>query len=141
MNNYNLNMNEHTAYPNQNNVSNNNISNNDIIKFKHDIKNWLDIDTKILQLQSQMKELRKEKKALEPKLTLFMVHNNITDINTDNGKLKCSEKITRSGLTTKHIRENLSKVLQNDQITDQAMEQILNNREVKKTYQIKKTKK
>lgn len=70
-----------------------------------------------------------------------MIHNNITDINTDNGKLKCSEKITRSGLTSKHIRENLSKVLQNEQTTEKAMEQILNNREIKKTYQIKKSKK
>ena len=133
--NNNLNMN------NDSQQNQNNLSNNDIIKFKHDIKNWLDIDSKILELQSEIKQLRKAKKELEPTLTLFMIHNNITDINTDNGKLKCSEKITRSGLTSKHIRENLSKVLQNEQITEKAMEQILNNREIKKSYQIKKSKK
>lgn len=133
--NNNLNMN------NDSQQNQNNLSNNDIIKFKHNIKNWLDIDSKILELQSEIKQLRKAKKELEPTLTLFMIHNNITDINTDNGKLKCSEKITRSGLTSKHIRENLSKVLQNEQITEKAMEQILNNREIKKSYQIKKSKK
>ena len=133
--NNNLNMN------NDSQQNQNNLSNNDIIKFKHNIKNWLDIDSKILELQSEIKQLRKAKKELEPTLTIFMIHNNITDINTDNGKLKCSEKITRSGLTSKHIRENLSKVLQNEQITEKAMEQILNNREIKKSYQIKKSKK
>jgi hypothetical protein len=133
--NNNLNMN------NDSQQNQNNLSNTDIIKFKHNIKNWLDIDSKILELQSEIKQLRKAKKELEPTLTLFMIHNNITDINTDNGKLKCSEKITRSGLTSKHIRENLSKVLQNEQITEKAMEQILNNREIKKSYQIKKSKK
>lgn len=133
--NNNLNMN------NDSQQNQNNLSNTDIIKFKHNIKNWLDIDSKILELQSEIKQLRKAKKELEPNLTLFMIHNNITDINTDNGKLKCSEKITRSGLTSKHIRENLSKVLQNEQTTEKAMEQILNNREIKKTYQIKKSKK
>ena len=133
--NNNLNMN------NDSQQNQNNLSNTDIIKFKHNIKNWLDIDSKILELQSEIKQLRKAKKELEPTLTIFMIHNNITDINTDNGKLKCSEKITRSGLTSKHIRENLSKVLQNEQITEKAMEQILNNREIKKSYQIKKSKK
>ena len=49
-----------------------------------------------------------------------MVHNNISDLNTDNGKLKCSEKKTKSGLSSKHIRDNLTRVLQNETIVDKA---------------------
>ena len=70
-----------------------------------------------------------------------MVHNNIKDLNTENGKLKCSEKLTKSGLSSKHIRDNLSKVLNDEFIIDEAMDEILNNRTIKKTYQIKKVKK
>ena len=48
--NNNLNMN------NDSQQNQNNLSNNDIIKFKHNIKNWLDIDSKILELQSEIKQ-------------------------------------------------------------------------------------
>ena len=120
----------------------NNISQQDILEFKSHVKDWLYIDVEIAQLQKQVKELRvKKTKELEPKITLFMVHNNISDLNTENGKLKCSEKLTKSGLSSKHIRDNLSKVLNDEFIIDKAMNEILNNRTIKKTYQIKKVKK
>jgi len=121
---------------------NGNISQQDILQFKSHVKDWLSIDVEIAQLQKQLKELKlKKTKELEPKITLFMVHNNIKDLNTENGKLKCSEKLTKSGLSSKHIRDNLSKVLNDEFIIDKAMDEILNNRTIKKTYQIKKVKK
>jgi hypothetical protein len=120
----------------------NNISQQDILQFKSHVKDWLSIDVEIAELQKQLKELKlKKSKELEPKITLFMVHNNIKDLNTENGKLKCSEKLTKSGLSSKHIRDNLSKVLNDEFIIDKAMDEILNNRTIKKTYQIKKVKK
>ena len=73
--------------------SGNAISPQQLQDFKENVKEWLSIDDEIKQLQAKAKELRKRKtKELEPKITLFMVHNNISDLNTDNGKLKCSEK-------------------------------------------------
>ena len=124
------------------NNMNGNISQQDILQFKSHVKDWLSIDVEIAELQKQLKELKlKKSKELEPKITLFMVHNNIKDLNTENGKLKCSEKLTKSGLSSKHIRDNLSKVLNDEFIIDKAMEEILNNRTIKKTYQIKKVKK
>ena len=120
----------------------NNISQQDILQFKSHVKDWLSIDVEISELQKQLKELKlKKSKELEPKITLFMIHNNIKDLNTENGKLKCSEKLTKSGLSSKHIRDNLSKVLNDELIIDKAMDEILNNRTIKKTYQIKKVKK
>ena len=124
------------------NNMNGNISQQDILQFKSHVKDWLSIDVEIAQLQKQLKELKlKKTKELEPKITLFMVHNNISDLKTENGKLKCSEKLTKSGLSSKHIRDNLSKVLNDEFIIDKAMDEILNNRTIKKTYQIKKVKK
>ena len=74
-----------------NNMSN--ISQQDILQFKSNVKDWLSIDVEIAELQKQLKELKlKKSKELEPKITLFMVHNNISDLKTENGKLKCSEK-------------------------------------------------
>lgn len=122
-------------------LMNSTTSNEQVAEFKKNVKEWLLVDEQIKQLQKQAKELRQKKtKILEPKITLFMVHNNISDLNTESGKLKCSEKITRSGLSSKHIRDNLSSILQDELVVDKAMDQILNNRSVKKTYQIRKVK-
>jgi hypothetical protein len=117
-----------------------NNSNQNLEEFKRDVTRWLSIDQEIKDLNKKVKSLRDEKnKQLEPKITLFMVHNNIKDLNTESGKLKCSEKQTKSGLSSKHIRDNLSKILSND-VVDKAMDEILNNRTIKKSYKITKTK-
>tara|TARA_B110001469_G_C9635679_1_gene318727 strand:+ start:1127 stop:1495 length:369 start_codon:yes stop_codon:yes gene_type:complete len=119
---------------------NGNIPSQKIDIFKQDIQNWLSVDDQIKILQNKIKTLKQNKKELEPKITLFMVHNNIKDINTDSGKLKCSEKCTKSGLSSKHIRTNLSNVLADENLIEKAMDSILNNRTIKKTYEIRKVK-
>ena len=37
-------------------------------------------------------------KELEPEITTFMTQYNVTDLNTDIGKLKCQERKTKKGL-------------------------------------------
>ena len=110
--------------------------------FKGQVKEWLQIDTEIKAHQEKIRELRKKKdKELEPKITLFMREKNIDDLNTDSGKLKCSARNTKSSLNKKHIRENLMKSIDDVVIVEKAMDNILNNREVKTKYVITKVKK
>lgn len=119
----------------------NNTNQQSINDFKLFVKQWLTIDDEIKNLQLKVKQLKQTKKQLDSKMTLFMVHNNITDVNTENGKIKCSEKTTKSGLSSKHIRTNLSNVLSDENLIEKAMDSILNNRTIKKTYEIRKLKK
>ena len=42
-----------------------------------------------------------------------MTTHNVSDLNTENGKLKCQERKTKKGLNKNIKRENLSKILQN----------------------------
>ena len=64
--------------------------------FKEQVQRWVKIDTQIVELEKQLRDLKKVRsKELEPKITLFMTHNNITDLNTENGKLRCKEKRTK----------------------------------------------
>ena len=65
---------------------------------------------------------------------------NISDLNTDNGKLKCNERNTKKSLNKNNIRDNLSQVIQDSVKLDQAMNLILNNREVVTTYKLTKPK-
>ena len=109
--------------------------------FKEKVQRWVKIDSQIMELESQLRELKKVRsKELEPQITAFMTQNNIADLNTENGKLRCKEKRTKQALNKNNIRLNLSKYLESEKI-DSAIDDLLNNREEKVTYQIQKMKK
>ena len=117
------------------------IPQNELIYFKEKVKHWLAIDKQVTDLENQIKDIKKVKKELMPQITKFMVEHNITDLNTENGKLKCSERKTKSTLNKNYIRIELEKVLgeQSDKI-DSCMDNILNNRSVKITHILRKVK-
>lgn len=108
--------------------------------FKNKVKKWLSIDTDIDKLQTKIKELKKIKKDIEPEITSFMVNYNISDLNTDKGKIKYNERKTKKPLNKINIRNNLSQVINDDSQIEQAMQLIMNNREIKTTYTLTKPK-
>jgi len=59
-----------------------------------------------------------------------MVNHNITNLNTENGLIKCNERKTKKGLNKHNIRENLGQVLNDESQIEQALQLIMNNREV-----------
>jgi hypothetical protein len=115
---------------------------NELQYFKEKVKHWLMIDKQVSDLENQIKDIKKTKKEIMPEITKFMVQYNISDLNTESGKLRCSERKTKSTLSKNYIRIELEKALgdQSDQI-DSCMENILNNRVIKTTYVLKKLKK
>jgi len=117
------------------------INDNELKDFKVRVKQWLEIDEEIKKMENKIKEMKKLKnKTLEPQITSFMRTYNISDLNTDNGKLKCNERNTKKSLNKNNIRDNLSQVIQDSVKLDQAMNLILNNREVVTTYKLTKPK-
>jgi len=115
---------------------------NELQYFKEKVKHWLMIDKQVSDLENQIKDIKKTKKEIMPEITKFMVQYNISDLNTESGKLRCSERKTKSTLSKNYIRIELEKALgdQSEQI-DSCMENILNNRVIKTTYVLKKLKK
>jgi len=104
---------------------------NSLEEFKTKVKQWLTIDEEINKHESKIKELKKhKKKVLEPEITSFMVNHNITNLNTENGLIKCNERRTKKGLNKNNIRENLGQVLNDESQIEQALQLIMNNREV-----------
>ena len=119
----------------------NEIPKEEIQYFKEKVTRWLLIDKQIADLQTQMKDLKKVRdKELQPSITEFMVSNNVSDLNTENGKLRCQERKTKKGLNKHNIRDNLSKFLEEQDKLDQAVSQIMNEREVIVKHVIKKVK-
>ena len=117
------------------------IPNSELLHFKEQVKKWLNLDIQISELESKIRDLKKiRNKELEPQMTKFMVNYNITDLNTENGKIKCSTRKTKKGLTNQYIKDNLSKVIDDNNILDKAMENILENREVVISHKLTKVK-
>lgn len=117
------------------------ISDAELKEFKSQLKQWLAIDDEINKHESKIKDLKKLKNnILQPQITTFMVKNNVKDINTQIGKIRCNQRTTKKPLNKTNIRDNLSKVIADDNQIDQAMDFIMNNREVKITHILTKPK-
>ena len=117
------------------------ISDEELKEFKSQLKQWLAIDDEISKHESKIKDLKKLKNnILQPQITTFMVKNNVKDINTQIGKIRCNQRTTKKSLNKTNIRDNLSKVITDDNQIDQAMDFIMNNREVKVTHILTKPK-
>jgi len=118
------------------------IPDNDLQVFKEEVKTWLQLDQEIRDHEKVIKELKKRRnKELEPSITTFMVKHNISDINAGQGKIKCTPRNTKQTLNKSYIEENLKKVIKDDSVIEQAMSNILNNREIKTTYKLQVGKK
>ena len=109
--------------------------------FKTKVKQWIELDSQIDSLNKKCRDLKKIRdKQLEPEITKFMVQYNISDLNTENGKLKCNARNTKKPLNKVNIRDNLTKVITDMNKIDTAMDLIMNNREIVKTYKLCKPK-
>ena len=109
--------------------------------FKEKVQRWVNVDKQIYDLEAQIRELKKVRnKELEPEITTFMVKYNVTDLNTEGGKLRCKEKKTKQALNKDNIRQNLTPFIDNEKI-DSAIEAMWSNRPEKVSFQIMKVKK
>jgi len=118
-----------------------NILDSDLKEFKLQVKQWLTIDEEISKFENKIKELRRlKKKILEPQITGFMVTYNVKDLNTENGKIRCNQRVQKKPLNKINIRSNLSQVISDDSQIEQAMQLIMNNRETTTIHVLTKPK-
>ena len=113
----------------------------DLQHFKEKVTRWVHVDKQIEELNKQIRELKKVRdKELQPSMTDFMVKFNVSDLNTDNGKLRCQERKTKKALNKDNIRDNLSKFLLEQEKLEEAVQKIMTEREVIIKHVIKKVK-
>jgi len=109
--------------------------------FKSSVQSWLSIDEKIDTLRKQIKELRDKKiKEIEPEIMEFMKTYNISDLNTQNGRLKYSEKVQKKPLTKKNVLNNLLLYYNNDEEAEKVTDFLYDNRDEKTCNKITKLK-
>lgn len=110
--------------------------------FKTSVKTWLDIDIKIEEYKNKIKALRHTKnKDIEPEIMKFMKTYNISDLNTQNGRLKYSERNIKKPINKKNLMENLILYYNNnEEKAEEVTNFIYDNREEKSVQKITKLK-
>lgn len=78
------------------------------------IKDWIQIDNELKELQKIAREKRQEKKELTNILVEIMRNNEIDCFDINNGQLIYSKRISKSGITQKLLIETLSTFYQDD---------------------------
>ena len=72
------------------------------------IQDWLDLDKEIKTKNTQLRQLRSQKKAVSDELIKVMKDNEIGQIDVNAGKIVCSTRKARSALNKKLLVSALS---------------------------------
>jgi len=110
----------------------------------NNIKEWIQIDNELKQLQKAAKERRERKKELTQDLVEIMKNNEIDCFDINDGKLIYSKNKVKSSLSKKYLLDSIQNFFKEDTLKAQQLtEFIINNREekVKETIRRKNIKK
>jgi len=103
------------------------------------VKEWINIDNEIRQLQSAIKERRKQKKELTTNLVDTMKQNEIDVFNIPDGELIYTKSKTKTPLSKKHLLLSLSQYFKEDKnMVEQLGKYILDSRQTKEKENIKR---
>lgn len=107
--------------------------------FKEKVRRWLTYDDEIRILQNALKDRRKKKNELTPEVLEFMKTHNIEDLNTKDGKLKCSISNRKKTLTQKDIKHKLLGYFKNENKGEKCIDYVFGNREIQEIMNLRRT--
>jgi len=105
----------------------------------NNIKEWIKIDTDILQLKNEIKEKNNKKKILTEQLLSTMKNNSIDCFDINGGALVYKKNTIKKPLNAKTILLTLQNYYKNDpQLAENITKHLLENREEKLKETIKR---
>ena len=109
-------------------------------EFTTNIKQWIDIDTKIQTLNEDLKKLRETRNSTGTFITKYIEAHNLmkTKFTLNNGYIKYSKTNQSNPLTFKYIFECLKQYFNDEELATNVCEFIKNNRHTTLTTSIKR---
>lgn len=103
------------------------------------IKNWLEIESEIINLSSKLRQLRKTKKALNEDLVEIMKTHDIDCFDCTKGKIMYTKNKTKSAINKKYLEKILNSYYSqnNSEEATKLCNYILDNRDIKINENIK----
>lgn len=108
--------------------------------FENQIKQWVQLDNQLKELNEQTKDLREKRNTLERNITNYAASNNLSasTIQITDGKLKFANTRVTEPLTFKYLEKTLGEVIKNENQVRLIMEHIKQKREIKLVPEIKR---
>jgi hypothetical protein len=98
-------------------------------EFKNQVKAWCEIDTSIKRLQIAVRERKRAQEVLTNTILQFMQDNNIEDLNTKEGILRCKASYVKAPLSQKTIKTRLIEQLGSDAKALDTINKVFEDRE------------
>jgi hypothetical protein len=107
------------------------------------IKKWLEYESKITNLQKELKELKKNRGFVSNELKIIMKSKDLDCIDVNNGKILYTTTQVKKGINKKYLSDVLNKYFNDDHRAEEICQFILENREsqLKENIKLKKDKK
>ena len=112
--------------------------NDEFIEFKANVKEWLTLDDDIITLQKAIKERKKKKDELTPKVLDFMNRFKINDLNTQEGKIKFTKSLYTKPLNKQFLISRLGDFFKDFNKGEKAASYILDNRDKEEKFKLKR---
>ena len=109
--------------------------------FQNNIQSWVSLDNRIKNLSQQVKDLRSQRGSLTNNIFTYAESNNLENaiIQITDGKLKFQNVKQTSPLTWGLVKETLTECLNDDTAVDKIIKLMKSKRDIKYSYDIKRT--
>ncbi len=110
------------------------------MSFENDIKQWVQLDNQLKELNERTKVLREKRNSLEKNITTYATSNNLSNstVQIGDGKLKFTNTRVPEPLTFKYLEKTLGEIITNESQVNLIMEHIKQKRAVKIIPEIKR---
>jgi hypothetical protein len=110
------------------------------MSFENQIKQWIQLDNQLKELNEQTKTLREKRTSLEKTLTNYIQTNNLSNnvFKCQDVRLKYINSKTTEPLTFKYLEKCLSEVIKNEEHYKSILEYIKTKREIKYVPELKR---
>jgi hypothetical protein len=110
------------------------------MNFENQIKQWIQLDNQIKELNERTKDLREKRNTLEKNLTSYAASNNLSNssVQIGDGRLRFTNTRVPEPLTFKYLEKTLAEVIKNENQVKVIMEHIKQKREIKIVPEIKR---
>lgn len=107
------------------------------------LQKWISLDSKMKEMNEELKMIRNEKNNLEAILNKYAKDNEMENkvINVNDNKIKFAVTKTSEPITFKYLEKNLGNIIKNENQLEKTMEYLKENREIKYNYSIKQMQK
>ena len=110
------------------------------MSFENNIKQWVQLDNQIKELNERTKELREKRNLLEQNITTYASSNNLSNstVQISDGKLKFINTRVPEPITFKYLEKRLGEIIKNESQIKVIIDYIRQKRTIKVVPEIKR---